>query len=89
MTKDSPKAASLALRSICSAFSRCKSRVSDIEFETPLPVIIRCQNPQVEAQLLSEISNRSTVPIHPKLEPDNASVYVRPRNCPFDGGLFK
>ena len=54
MTKDSPKAASLALRSICSAFSRCKSRVSDIEFETPLPVIIRCQNPQVEAGILSD-----------------------------------
>src|SRR5437667_11494107 len=50
--------------------------------------IIRCENPPVEAQLLSEISNRSTVPIHPKLEPDNASVYVRPRNCPFDGGLL-
>src|SRR2546427_2923114 len=31
MTKDSPSAASLALRSICSAFSRCISRVSDIE----------------------------------------------------------
>src|SRR5207244_11128463 len=50
--------------------------------------IIRCENPPVEAQLLSEISNRSTVPIHPKLEPYNASVYVRPRNCPFDGGLL-
>src|SRR5438445_3016532 len=53
-----------------------------------LPKIIICENPPVEAQLLSEISNRSTVPIHPKLEPDNASVYVRPRNCPFDGGLL-
>jgi len=34
MTKDSPNAASLALRSICSAFSRCISRVSDIECKT-------------------------------------------------------
>src|SRR5438552_2930678 len=50
--------------------------------------IIRCENPPVQAQLHSEISNRSTVPIHPKLEADNASVYVHPRNCPFDRGLL-
>ena len=35
MTKDSPSAASLALRSKCSAFSRCISRVSDIAFQSP------------------------------------------------------
>src|SRR3989442_9717890 len=34
ITKDSPNAASLALRSICSAFRRCRSRVSDINRET-------------------------------------------------------
>jgi len=36
MTKDSPIAASLARRSICSAFRRCMSRVSDIEREKRL-----------------------------------------------------
>src|SRR5438552_8874453 len=50
--------------------------------------IIRCENPPVEAQLLTEISTSSTVPTDPKLEPDNASVYVRPRNCFFDRGLL-
>src|SRR5438445_10520835 len=53
-----------------------------------LPKIIRCENPPVEAQLLSEISKRSTVPIQPKLEPYKTSVYMRTPNCPFDAALL-
>jgi len=39
MTKESHSAAGLALDSICSVFSRCKSRVSDVEWGVGLPKI--------------------------------------------------
>ena len=37
MTKDSHSAAGLALDNICSVFSRCTSRVSDVEWGVGLP----------------------------------------------------
>src|SRR5207302_10227314 len=88
MTKDSPSAASLALRSRCSAFRRCISRVSDIEYETrPSQDYKMRESSSRSPDTFGNLESLNGT-IHPKLEPDNASVYVRPRNCPLDGGLL-